>query len=208
MKNENTKITDYDRRYREQEQYWGNEISKMALSILEIFPTENRQVKVLDIGCGEGSNAVFFAKNGFNVTAFDLSKKAIDKTNEAAHQADVLISTFIADINDYTPSDQFDIFFSSGTLQYLLPEKRKQFIDSLKVSTSSHGLHVLHTFAQKKYISPAPDAEDSEFLWSSGELLNFYQDWRIEKFIEEIKNCTSGGVPHEHSHNRIWARKI
>lgn len=208
MKNNTTKTTEYDRRYLNQEQYWGNEISKMALSILEIFQPQNNQIKVLEIGCGEGTNTVFLAKNGFNVTAFDLSKIAIHKTDEAAKKAEVQVSTFIADINDYAPSEQFDIIFSTGTLQYLLPEKRKTFIDALKVSTNKGGLHVFHTFAKKTYISPAPDAEDAEFLWDSGELLNFYQDWRVERFIEEIKNCNSSGVPHEHSHNRIWSKKI
>ena len=34
-------------------------------------------LKLLDIGCGEGRNAVFFARNGYNVTAFDISEKGI-----------------------------------------------------------------------------------------------------------------------------------
>ena len=38
-----------------------------------------RPLKVLDIGCGEGKDAVFFARNGYDVTAFDLSKEGIEK---------------------------------------------------------------------------------------------------------------------------------
>jgi tellurite methyltransferase len=202
------KTTDYDRRYLEQDYYWGNEISKMAISILDLFPAKDSRPRVLEIGCGEGTNAAFLAKNGYEVTAFDLSRAAIEKTNALAAQTEVQIKTFLADINDYVPSENFDIVFSSGTLQYLLPEKRKQFINAIKSATCQGGIHVLHTFAHKAYISTAPDAEDSENLWPSGKLLSFYQDWRIERFIEEIKSCTSSGVPHEHSHNRIWAKKI
>lgn len=32
-------------------------------------------LKLLVIGCGEGRNAVFFARNGYEVSAFDLSTK-------------------------------------------------------------------------------------------------------------------------------------
>ncbi|MGZ3768713.1 MAG: methyltransferase domain-containing protein [Bdellovibrio sp.] len=202
------KKTDYDRKYTENENYWGNEISRMALSILELYPPKDFRPKVLEIGCGEGSNAIYLAKNGYDVTAFDLSKTAIQKTNELASKSDVQIKTFVADVNEYAPCENFDIVFSSGTLQYLLPEKRKLFIDAIKSATNPGGIHVLHTFAYKPYILAAPDAEATEFLWTSAELLSLYQDWKVEKFIEEIKSCNSSGIPHEHSHNRIWARKI
>lgn len=202
------KTTHYDRKYHEQKNYWGNEISKMALSIMDYFPPENERPKILEIGCGEGTNAVFFAKNGYAITAFDLSKTAIEKTNVAAEQAEVEIATFVADVNDYVPAEEFDIIFSSGTLQYLLPEKRQSFIQSIKNCTSAGGINVLHTFVWKSFIAQPPDAEDSEFLWNSGDLLSFYQDWRVDQFLEEIKNCNSSDVSHEHSHNRIWTRKL
>lgn len=202
------KQTVYDHRYLEQEHYWGNAISEMAVSIVELHPSMGKNLKVLEIGCGEGTNAVFLAKNGYDVTAFDLSKTAVEKTNKLANQNDVRISTFIADINDYLPVEKFDIVFSSGTLQYLTPGKRANFIEAIKQCTNVGGLHVLHTFAHKAYVPLAPDAEASEFLWQSGELLQMYQEWKIERFVEEVKSCNSGGTSHEHAHNRIWARKI
>ncbi|MFC0560655.1 class I SAM-dependent methyltransferase [Halalkalibacter alkalisediminis] len=39
-----------------------------------------KHVKLLDIGCGEGKDAVFFARNGYDVTAFDISNAGIEKT--------------------------------------------------------------------------------------------------------------------------------
>ena len=38
-----------------------------------------KPLKVLDIGCGEGKDAVFLARNGYSVTAFDLSEAGIEK---------------------------------------------------------------------------------------------------------------------------------
>ena len=36
----------------------------------------------LDLGCGLGRHTVLFAKNGFNVSGFDISKEGIRKTKE------------------------------------------------------------------------------------------------------------------------------
>lgn len=44
-----------------------------------MFPPDE-PLKLLNIVCGEGRNAVFFARNGHLATAFDLSKVGVEKT--------------------------------------------------------------------------------------------------------------------------------
>ena len=202
------KNTVYDQRYQSKLNYWQFRPSSMSFKILELLPPTESPLKVLEIGCGEGGNAVFLAKNGYHVTAFDLAKTGVLKTKENADRNHVSIEVFQADVNEYLPTDNFDIIFSSGTIQYLLPEKRRPFIDACKEKTNVRGLNVLHTFVKKSFVDIAPDAEANEYLWTSGELLSLYHDWLTENFIEEIKPCNSSGVPHQHAHNRIWARKI
>lgn len=209
MENHSTlKSTVYDQRYQSKPNYWQFRPSSMSYKILELLPPTENPLKVLDIGCGEGGNAVFLARNGYQVTAFDLSKTGVQKTKENAEKNEVNIDVFQADINEYFPIDNYDIIFSSGTIQYLLPEKRRPFIEECKAKTNKRGINVLHTFVKKPFVAVAPDAEENEHLWTSGEILTFYSDWLIEHFIEEIKSCNSSGVPHQHAHNRIWARNI
>ena len=38
-----------------------------------------KPLKVLDIGCGEGKDAVFLARNGYAVSALDATDKGIEK---------------------------------------------------------------------------------------------------------------------------------
>lgn len=209
MKIENPlKTTVYDQRYQSQKNYWQFRPSSMSFKILELLPLIERPLKVLEIGCGEGGNAIFLARNGYQVTAFDLSPTGVQKTKENADNNQVQIEVFCADVNEFLPTENYDIIFSSGTIQYLLPERRRKFIESLKEKTNAQGLNVLHTFVKKPFVAIAPDAEDNEHLWSSGELLSYYADWLTENFIEEIKPCNSSGVPHQHAHNRIWTRKL
>lgn len=205
--NNSFKNTVYDQRYQSTKNYWQFRPSSMSFKILELLPpTEN--LKVLDIGCGEGGNAVFLARNGYQVTALDLAATGVQKTKENAEKNQVTIDVFQADINEYLPTEKYDIIFSSGTIQYLLPERRRLFVEACKEKTNPRGLNVLHTFVKKPFVAIAPDAEENEYLWLSGELLTYYADWLAENFIEEIKACNSSGIPHQHAHNRLWARKV
>lgn len=61
-------MTDYDKRYDTQEYYWGLTPNRICYDIMKLLPP-TRPYRVLDIGCGEGKDAVFFAKCGYAVTA-------------------------------------------------------------------------------------------------------------------------------------------
>ena len=39
------------------------------------------------------------------------------------------------------------------------------------------------------------------------ELFTHYHDWLIESCTEEIFDCMSSGIPHQHAVNRVIARK-
>ena len=57
--------------------FFGNEPSKFALMCYEKF-AKNRVQKVLELGCGQGRDSIFFASKGLKVYAIDSSKIAIE----------------------------------------------------------------------------------------------------------------------------------
>ncbi len=64
----------------------------------------------LDLGAGEGRNAVWLAQQGWRVTAVDFSDVGLTKTSQMAAAAGVEVSTVCADVADYTPhSGRFDL---------------------------------------------------------------------------------------------------
>ena len=107
--------TDYDRRYSTEGYYWGLMPNRLCYDIMKILPPI-RPYRVLDIGCGEGKDAVFFAKCGYAVTAFDQSEQGIEKAKRLAEHNQVEVNFFKADLFDYRPDREFDIEFSSGEL--------------------------------------------------------------------------------------------
>ncbi len=63
-------------------------------------------------------------------------------------------------------------------------------------------------FVKKPFVAPAPEKESAAQTWMSGELFTHYAEWKIEYCTEEIFDCMSSGVPHQHAANRILARKM
>jgi tellurite methyltransferase len=63
----------WDESYKQDSYFWGVNPSQMCFKVMEILPP-TRRLKLLDIGCGEGKDAVFFARCGYDVSAFDLSE--------------------------------------------------------------------------------------------------------------------------------------
>lgn len=196
----------YNRLYGGTDYYWAVEPSKVCFDILKLLPP-TRPLKVLDIGCGEGRNSVFFARNGYEVHAFDVSEKGVEKTKTLARQANVSVRAFTADLNTYRLDEHYDIMFSTGVLHCLMPEVRGEVFDNYKQHTNANGLNVFSVFVRKPFVAKAPDADPNATEWRSGELLGKYYDWEIKWSIEEIYNCMSSGIPHRHCVNRVIAKR-
>ncbi|MBQ8813803.1 MAG: methyltransferase domain-containing protein [Lachnospiraceae bacterium] len=202
--------TAYEEKYKDEKYYWGITPSKLCYEIMKLKPPI-KPYRVLDIGCGEGKNAVFLAKNGYAVSAFDIAEAGLVKARKLAEHNHVEIDFFKADINDYMPLERFDIIFSSGVFHYLTPNLRKLFINQLKKCTSVHGINVINVFVNKPFIAEAPDLEDIEKQtepWYSGELFHYYHDWLFHQNDETIFDCSSGGVPHKHCMDILIAEKM
>ncbi len=203
-------VTDYDERYRNEGYYWGLMPNRICYDIMKIIPPV-KPYRVLDIGCGEGKDAVFFAKCGYDITAFDISEQGIEKAKRLAEHNKVEINFFKADILDYRLDTEFDIIFSSGVFHFLPNDKRNEICSLLKEHTRKNGINALNVFVKKPFITRTPDKtrdESKRHPWCSGELFEYYHDWMFHICKEEIFDCNSGGIPHKHCMNTLIAQKI
>ena len=196
----------YDIRYAGPDYYWGMRPSALCPRVLELAPTEGSP-RLLDIGCGEGRDAVFFARSGYAVSAFDSSPQGVEKAARLAHEAGVDLDVFTADVLTFRPDPGFAVLFSTGVLHYLPPELRGELLAACREATVPGGVNAFSVFVAKPFVAQAPDAEPTAHPWISGELLTHYRDWHIDYFLEEVVDCTSSGVPHQHAVNRMVARR-
>jgi SAM-dependent methyltransferase len=70
-------------------------------AVAQITPTD-----ALDLGCGEGRNALFLARAGFQVTAVDFADVALDRLHAVAVDEGLTIETICEDMFAYLATAQ------------------------------------------------------------------------------------------------------
>ncbi len=200
--------TQYEKLYEGDSYYWGTEPADFLEKLIAFRPARPGMA-VLDIGCGEGKDAVYMAQRGYSVTAFDLTESGIRKTLRLAGERGVKdIRAYVDDINDFEPDGHFDIIYSTGTIQYLKAENIAGFFEKVKRITRPNGLNYFNVFVEKPFLELPPDWDREEKMWKSGELFTWYADWKIHLIDEVIFEDKSGGIPHFHCMDSILAEKI
>jgi SAM-dependent methyltransferase len=73
--------------------------------------------KALEIGCGTGTNLIWLAEKGFEVTGMDISPTAVAKARKKVSAADINIHLFSGDFMvDQVPGAPFDFVYDRGCL--------------------------------------------------------------------------------------------
>lgn len=114
---------DWDRRYTESPWPFTEEPNIFLVS--EVGPMEPG--RALDLGCGEGRNAVWLAERGWDVTGVDFSTVALDRARSLAARRRVEVRWVHADLQIHRPEpDGYDLVvvmylqLPSGTLAEVL----------------------------------------------------------------------------------------
>lgn len=97
--------TKWDERYLEPGYVW---TSDPNLFLVE-FAGSLSPGTALDLGSGEGRNAIWLASKGWNVTASDFSKVGIEKTIQRAKSQGLQINTVIEDAANFKTEELFDL---------------------------------------------------------------------------------------------------
>ncbi len=198
----------YDERYAGDDYYWGTKPTWLARKLVELLgPAPVDGLALIDLACGEGRDAVFFAKQGFRVVGVDLSRPGLDKTRRLAEDAGVRVETIVGDICSLELDAAYDVVYSAGALHYLPADIRSARHEHFKQMTRPGGINALSVFVRKPFIPKPPDIEPTAHRYTSGELLGYYWDWEILHTAERIFDCNSSGVPHQHAINYVIARK-
>jgi SAM-dependent methyltransferase len=96
----------WNERYRASGFIWSTEPNRFLVE--EVAGLEPG--RALDLGCGEGRNAIWLAEQGWDVTAVDFSDVAIEKGQLAAAKRGVDVRWIVADITEYVPeSGAYDL---------------------------------------------------------------------------------------------------
>lgn len=146
----------------------------------------------LDLACGRGGNALFLARRGLAVHAWDLSGTAIDALHERARAGNLKIQTCIRDVSERPPSPgAFDVICVSFYLERTITDR---IIEALK----PEGLLLYQTFIHEKITDNGPS--NPAYRLGPNELLGLFAPLHVLAYREEGRT----GDPQQGLRDVAW----
>ena len=106
---------------------------------------------ILDIGCGSGDNALFFAQEGFDVWGIDASPLAIQKARKKSQQRGLTAHFQVLNALELAKLNRtFDTATDSGLFHTLSDEDRPRFVKNLAAILSPAGTYFMLCFSDKE----------------------------------------------------------
>jgi SAM-dependent methyltransferase len=127
----------WDELYGRRERMWsGNPNAQLVRFVEPLEPGT-----VLDLGCGEGGDAIWLARRGWQVTAADVSATAIERAEQHAAESGVTVEFRRVDLAHDFPAGPFDLV-SAQFLQSPLEFPREQVLRAAAAAVGPGG-HLL-----------------------------------------------------------------
>ncbi len=166
----------WDRRYAEKERVWPEEPSPVIVE-------ETRGLspgRALDLAAGEGRNALYLARQGWEVTAVDFSDVAVQKGKKFASRVEAEIEWNVADLNDYyPPEEQYDLV----TILYLhMPwEEMAEVIYRASAAVKHGGIFLLAGHDRSNLGRGAGGPQDPAVLYTADDVAVLLAEFTVEK---------------------------
>ena len=105
--------------------------------------------KAIDLGCGEGSNAIYLSKKGFEVTGVDFSPTAIKRAHANARAAGLEVTFFEDDLTHLRHvSGVFDLLVDFGALNDMNNDDRDLYVENVLPLTHPSSRLILMCFTK------------------------------------------------------------
>ncbi|XOB40627.1 MAG: methyltransferase domain-containing protein [Candidatus Nealsonbacteria bacterium] len=187
--------------YKVEDCFWGIKAEKI---VEEFLKNKKGPGKVLDLGVGEGRNAICFAKRGFNVTGVDFSEKAIRKLRSLNEKENLKIKAILSNVNRFNFQEKYDIVLALSLLHFLKEREVKRIIKKIKKHTEVSGFNLISVFTEDNPKKNFP------YLFKKNQLKKFYKNWQIihyKEFFTSPQKHGKGPV-HRHAIALVIAKRI
>ncbi|WP_179884816.1 class I SAM-dependent methyltransferase [Bacillus sp. AFS015802] len=178
------------------------------------YSTLVKKGKVLDLGIGEGRNALYFAGKGYEVEGVDISETAIERSLSNAQKAGVGLK---AEVNDLTSiqieENTYSLIILANVLNFFNDEQIKEILKKAKNGLVEGGLIYINAFgvndpSYDKNVRNAERVNDFTFyrpksdtyihFFTLRELAHHFEGYQNIKASETFMLDMSHGEPHYH----------
>jgi SAM-dependent methyltransferase len=134
----------YNKHY-QQEEYFGKPYPGLV-EFFEGYPDRNY---VLDLGCGQGRDALFLGRIGYTVKGVDLSDVGIDQLKHVAQEEGLSVEGIVADIYHYPITDECDMVLLDSIFHFYKRDLEKEEALLIRIVNEVKNGGVICNFMQK-----------------------------------------------------------
>jgi hypothetical protein len=181
----------WDERFSGEEFVYGTEPNQFFKEQIDKIPTPG---KLILPGEGEGRNAVYASRAGWQVDAFDQSKIAKQKALMLAQQYGVQINYIVIDLNNFS-HDKNNYNAAAVIFLHLPPAERVELHKKLISSLINGGIIILELFSKNQFGKKSGGPQDISMLSSVEEIQNDFKNMKTI-LIEERDLYLNEGSKH------------
>lgn len=173
-----------------------------------------QECKAVDIGAGEGRNAVWLAQKGFYVYAIEPSAVGVKKIEQKAVMAGIKLHVLNTDFLSATDG-MSDIGFvlTMTSLEHMEYDYLIRTVKEVKRILKPGGYIYAMVFTEDDpgYRKEMEDTSECALFikhyFKKGELRDLFSDFEILEYSEYIKIDDTHGPIHKHGKAKLFARK-
>jgi SAM-dependent methyltransferase len=211
-------LTFFDRQYAMHERYWWRGENRYSIEPTAHTPYNARLLTVaarrghgraLDLGAGEGADAIRLAKLGYHVDAVEMSAVACEKIEHFARAQGVRVhvrNELLESVN--LTGTSYDLVIMNGCLHYV--RDKNYVLKRVLAASTENAVHAVALFstatpvpAEHSVVPVFPDEE-------GGVVERFYHDWDTLLLAHErgrSEHSHPGFAPHVHSYIKLIAAR-
>jgi SAM-dependent methyltransferase len=179
-------------------------VTQLLLRLLAARPAG----RALDLGAGEGADAIRLARLGWEVDAVELSPVGAAKIAAFALAAGVEVAVHTGDARRFAGTGPYDLVICNGLLHYVAD--KDPLVGRMQDITAPGGWHAVSLWSTytpvpecHRIVPTFPDDED-------GVVAARYRSWTKALHLferDKVEASHDDMAPHHHSHIKVIARK-
>lgn len=193
----------WNKRYETNDTVYGNEPNEYFKSFIDT----HKPGSILLPAEGEGRNAIYAAKKGWKVDAFDFSPVAQEKALLRAKEEKVHINYKVMNIEAFKAAKEYDAV--ALTYVHLEPNVRKNFHAEIARSLSAAGYLIFEAFAKEQKDRTSGGPKEEALLYDAPSICNDFQYLHILSCGLKEVELNEGAFHQGKAHVlRLLAQKI
>lgn len=196
---------EWDKRYTDREQLWsGQPNGALVAEVAGLTPG-----RVLDVGCGEGADAVWLAGRGWDVTALEVSGVALERAARHGQDAGVTIRWVHAGLAEaMLPPASFDLVSAQYPALLRTPDAAAERA-LLRLVAPGGRLVLVHHAGMDTEQRDDSEFDSADYVWPSMVTALLDDNWDVELHEQRPRIAPDGGAGAHHTDDLVLrARRL